>query len=194
MTDEMFQTAIANLAQGDKDSLKLIYQAYVRLIYAVIYDVVGRKEDAEDVTSEFFIKLVRVAKSFIPGSPHKAWLVKIARNMAIDYIRKNRREVLLAATGDDKTDDNVENSIENIGTDGKACRIEDRTILAEDMKRAMQCLKPKEKEIIDMKLIGQLTFKEIAEIRGTPIGTVTWLYNQGIRKLRRCLIEYEQDR
>ena len=194
MTDEMFQTAIANLAQGDKDSLKLIYQAHVRLIYAVIYDVVGRKEDAEDVTSEFFIKLVRVAKSFIPGSPHKAWLVKIARNMAIDYSRKNRREVLLAATGDDKTDDNVENSIENIGTDGKACRIEDRTILAEDMKRAMQCLKPKEKEIIDMKLIGQLTFKEIAEIRGTPIGTVTWLYNQGIRKLRRCLIEYEQDR
>lgn len=194
MTDEMFQTAIANLAQGDKDSLKLIYQAYVRLIYAVIYDMVGRKEDAEDVTSEFFIKLVRVAKSFIPGSPHKAWLVKIARNMAIDYIRKNRREVLLAATGDDKTDDNVENSIENIGADGKACRIEDGTILAEDMKRAMQCLKPKEKEIIDMKLIGQLTFKEIAEIRGTPIGTVTWLYNQGIKKLRRCLIEYEQDR
>ncbi len=194
MTDEMFQTAIANLAQGDKDSLKLIYQAYVRLIYAVIYDVMGRKEDAEDVTSEFFIKLVRVAKSFIPGSPHKAWLVKIARNMAIDYIRKNRREVLLAATGDDKTDDNVENSIENIGADGKECRIEDGTIFAEDMKKAMQCLKPKEKEIIDMKLIGQLTFKEIAEIRGTPIGTVTWLYNQGIKKLRRCLIEYEQDR
>ncbi len=194
MTDEMFQTAIANLAQGDKDSLKLIYQAYVRLIYAVIYDVVGRKEDAEDVTSEFFIKLVRVSKSFIPGSPHKAWLVKIARNMAIDYIRKNRREVLLAATGDDKKDDNVENSIENIGADGKECRIEDGTILAEDMKTAMQCLKPKEKEVIDMKLIGQLTFKEIAEIRGTPIGTVTWLYNQGIRKLRRCLIEYEQDR
>ena len=55
----------------------------------------------------------------------------------------------------------------------------------------MRSLKPEEKEIVDMKLIGQLKFKEIAKLTGKPMGTVTWLYNEGIKKLRRCLSNYE---
>ena len=64
--------------------------------------------------------------------------------------------------------------------------------LSSDMAQAMATLEPREKEIIDLKLVGQFKFKEIAEMTGMPMGTVTWLYNQGIKKLRRCLADYEQ--
>lgn len=192
MTDEEFQTAIYALAQGDKNALRLIYQAYVRLIYAVVFDVVGRREDAEDVTSEFFIKLVHIAGSFRQGSPHRAWMVRVARNMAIDYLRKNRREVLEYETSDMQEDRSANSVLEQAGAAERAQEVEHRAILAEDMRQAMKSLKQKEKEIVDMKLLGQLTFQEIADATGKPLGTVTWLYNQGIMKLRRCLKEYER--
>jgi RNA polymerase sigma-70 factor (ECF subfamily) len=43
-----------------------------------------------------------------------------------------------------------------------------------------------------MKLVGGMKFREIAETLHQPIGTVTWIYNQAIKKLRRCLAEYEK--
>lgn len=191
MTDEEFQTAIDALAQGDKNALKRIYEAYVRFIYAVVYDVLGNREEAEDITSEFFIKLVRVASSFRQGSPHRAWMVKIARNMAIDCVRKRKREMPEYAVEDETG--HTESIFERSGAEKCADEQERKTVLMEDMRRAMQKLNPREKEIIDMKLLGQLTFQEIAEMVGRPMGTVTWLYNQGVKKLRRCLAGYERE-
>ncbi len=172
MTDREFSSAIDLLLNGDKTGLRMIYEAYMKLIYAVIYNTVQNKEEAEDITSDFFIKLVRVASTFRKGSPHKTWLVTIAKNMAIDEIRKRKNTVA---------------EYEEPHTEG----IENEAVLSQDMKQAMRSLKPEEKEIVDMKLIGQLKFKEIAKLTGKPMGTVTWLYNEGIKKLRRCLSNYE---
>ena len=172
MTDKEFESAINLLLKGDKEGLKAIYTAYVKLIYAVVYNTVQSKEDAEDITSEFFIKLVRVAGTFRKGSPHKTWLVTIAKNMAIDSIRKREYTV---------------SEYEEPHTAG----IEEGAVLSRDMRAAMDTLKPEEKEIVDMKLLGQMKFKDIAAATGKPMGTVTWLYNEGIKKLRRCLSDYE---
>ncbi len=183
MTDEEFQAAIEMLLKGNKEGLKKIYDSYMRFVYAVIYDTLKNREDAEDVTSEFFIKLIRVAGSYKIGSGHRMWLATIARNMAIDYIRKNKKEVLSDEWETMGEKDNQAHSGEST--------VEEKTVLSEDMRIAMQTLSPKEKEVVDMKLLGQLKFKEIAQITGQPMGTVSWLYNQGISKLRRCLSGYE---
>jgi len=186
VTDKEFLSAIKKLLKGDKDGLRLIYEAYMKLIYAVVYDTVGSKEDAEDITSEFFVKLIRVADTFKKGSPHKTWLVTIAKNMAIDHLRKRSKEVLRI---DDESD---EDGIGKQWADETSASVEDSASLSMDMAWANETLSPKEKEIIDLKLVGQFKFKEIADMTGQPIGTVTWLYNQGIKKLRRCLVDYEQ--
>ena len=189
MTDEMFQKAITSLAKGDKSSLRLIYEAYIRLIYTVVYDVVKRREDAEDITSEFFIKLVRVAGTYKKGMSHKAWLVQIARNMAIDYVRKSSRELL---EYDDTGEDALAASVIEKSTASSETAVEDKAVLGEDMKRAMKALKPEEREVVDLKLIGEFKFREIAAQLGKPVGTITWLYNEAVKKLRRCLADYEQ--
>ncbi|MDE6024140.1 MAG: RNA polymerase sigma factor [Lachnospiraceae bacterium] len=181
MTNEEFESALDLVVKGNKEGLKIIYDAYIRLIYAVVIDTVGHREDAEDITSEFFIKLIRVAGSFKKGSPHKAWLVTIAKNMAIDAIRKNKREIPVEQAEADYS------SVEHDSP------VESQTVLAEDMRKAMSKLSQKEREIIDMKLLGELKFREIAMVTKQPMGTVTWLYNQGIKKLRRCLSGYERE-
>lgn len=189
MTDEEFQSAIDGLLKGDTDGLRAIYEAYVRLIYSVVLNLVRQHEDAEDVTSEFFIKLVRVAGQFKKGSPHKSWLVTIARNMALDFMRKNNREI----TGYSDAEDSDEplNIVEKAAANPEDRQLEDKVIASEDMKNAMDTLSPKEKEIVDLKLLGDFKFKEIATMLGQPMGTVTWVYNQAIKKLRRYLVDYE---
>lgn len=188
MTQTEFHFAIKKLAKGDKQMLRAIYEAYGKLIYAVVYDLLKSREDAEDVTSEFFIKLIHVAGSYKKDHSHKAWLVQIAKNMAIDWMRKRGREVLLyedAETGEVRQD-----VLETGKTEQTQDSVEEKTVLAADLKQAMEALSKKEQEVIDMKLLGDMKFREIAEATGQPMGTVTWLYNQGILKLRRCLKEY----
>ena len=100
MTDREFEQCMSAMAAGDRDSLRHIYDAYLKLIYAVVYDTIGQREEAEDVTSEFFIKLIRVAGTYQKKTSHRAWLIRIARNMAIDLLRKRGHEYLLHETED----------------------------------------------------------------------------------------------
>lgn len=200
MTDEEFALCLDLVLKGDKEGLRKIYEAYIKLIYAVVYNTVGRREDAEDITSEFFIKLIRVAKSFKKGLPHKAWLVTIAKNMSVDFLRKNGREILVDIKQDDteQSEDAIDkaahskNAVQK-GAGDESSEVENKAVLAEDMRQALKTLSPKEREIVHMKLLGELRFKDIAEATKQPMGTVTWLYNQGIKKLRRCLSGYEKE-
>lgn len=188
MTQIEFHKAIKQLAKGDKQALQIIYEAYGKFIYAIVYDLIKSREDAEDITSEFFIKLIRVAGGFKKEYSHKAWIAQIARNMTIDLIRKRGKEVLLYE--DTENGENPQNMFEIGNQEAQISPVEEQTILAEDIKQAMETLSFKEREIMDMKLLGDMKFREIAQTTGQPIGTVTWLYNQGIQKLRRCLKEY----
>ena len=104
----------------------------------------------------------------------------------IDFNRKNNREVL-----EFDSEDNKEGLIESSSDKAGVSQVEEQAVLAEDMRQAMKTLSPKEKEVVDLKLLGQFKFKEISQMTGQPMGTVTWLYNQGISKLRRCLSSYE---
>ena len=97
MEETQFSACMERIKSGDKEALHDIYQAYIGYIYSVVLGVVQNKEDAEDVTSEFFIKLWRLADTYKGGNGHKAWLATIARNMAIDLIRKNKKVVLMVS-------------------------------------------------------------------------------------------------
>lgn len=185
MTEREFYAAIKGLAKGNKDMLHAIYEAYGRLIYTIVFDVVKSREDAEDVTSEFFIKLIRVAGTYQKKTSHRAWLIQIARNMAIDLLRKQGREYLLY-----ETEEAPQDKLEEGGMVETASAVEEQVVLAEDMRQAMQTLSDREREVLDLKLMGDMKFREIAGVLGQPLGTVTWIYNQGIRKLRRCLRDY----
>lgn len=158
------------MAAGDRDGLRYIYDAYLKLIYAVVYDTIGQREEAEDVTSEFFIKLYSIAGSYKPGNGHRRWIVTIARNMAVDRIRKIDREAL----------------VDEIPETAQGSSMEEYVVDRVSLKEVMESLKPDEREIVDLKVAGGFTFREISELVGKPMGTVTWLYNNAIKRLRRC--------
>ena len=172
MTDTEFETHLRAIINGDKEGLHYIYKAYGAYIFSIIYDVIKNREDAEDITTEFFIKLWKIAEKYQFGGKHRAWLGRIAHNMAIDYIRARKEHT--------SYEEIVET--EKMGQES----FEEQVVNELSLKEAVETLEQEEQEIVNLKVLGQLTFKEIADIIKRPMGTVTWKYRQAMEKLRRC--------
>lgn len=187
MNDQQFEQAVARMVQGDKTGLKEIYEAYIGYIYRIVYEVLQNRENAEDVTSEFFIRLWDKADQFKPGGGHKGYLATMARNMAIDYIRKHRREELTAMMQDIKAGpEEEEQTKKQFYKEETGSEVEESVIRDMTVKEALETLKPSERQVVSLKVLGEMTFKEIARTMGIPMGTVTWKYQNAIKKLRRC--------
>lgn len=197
---EKFDDCMLRICNGDKDALKEIYEAYVTYVYSVILRVVNNQSDAEDITGDFFLKLWTNSEKYSPGHGHKAFLATMARNMAIDFLRKHNREVPIGDFSSEQSDGENGNTsgfdkprvLDESGQEysladqGFGSSVENEVIEDISLKEALSKLKPREQEVINLKIMGDMTFKEITEVMGIPMGTVTWLYRQAIEKLRRC--------
>lgn len=198
MEQNRFDACMQRICDGDKDALKEIYEEYMTYVFSVIYQIVGNHADAEDITADFFVKLWTGSDKYEKGFAHKAYLATVARHMAIDFLRKHKKEVLVsefttdisADEGEARTDtmivsDSQANG-ETINGGSPVSLVEQEVIENISLKEALGRLKPREREVINMKIMGDMTFKEISEATKSPMGTVTWLYRQAINKLRRC--------
>ena len=183
MTEGRFERCIRAMNKGDRSGLKEVYEEYLPYIYGIVRGLLASKEDAEDVTSEFFIRLWEKSDTYRPGSGHKGWLATIARNLAVDAIRKKRREEPM-----DLSEEELLRAAEThtADTQGMEPSVEDQVVENLTMEDALLSLKDTERQIVHMKLMGELTLQEIADIRGEPLGTVAWRYREALKKLRRC--------
>lgn len=170
MNDRQFEDNIGRICRNDREGLKVIYEDYCPLIYSAVLEILHNREDAEDVASEFFIRLWDIAPGYRPGKGHRAWLLTIARNMAIDHLRKRKKENLTAE---------IPEYLQS-GEDFP----EDRLCHKLSLEQALKTLKEEEREIVNLKIMGELTFKEIAAVLKKPQGTVAWHYRTAIQKLK----------
>ena len=145
-----------------------------------MYQILRSSHDAEDITSEFFLKLWRVADTYCFGGKHKRWLVTIARNMALDFLKRQKREKLLL--DGDTGENTVPEPADSVST-------EDTVTGRMSVAEALNALDESEREIVNMHILAELTFREIAAIVEKPIGTVTWKYRNAVTKLQKIVGE-----
>lgn len=186
VTEAQFEACIGRMKQGDKEGLREIYENYIAFIYSVIYEKLQNKENAEDVTSDFFIRLWEKASLYRPGSGHKGWMATIARNMSVDFLRKYRREELTDIMQDSEEESESRVSAGSIYDGQPDSPVEKQAIGNLTLQDALGRLKASEREILNLKIMGEFTFKEIASILHMPMGTVTWKYREAMKQLRRC--------
>lgn len=178
MTEEAFDAAVARIRAGDSEGLRRIYDAYGDRIYRLFLAKLKHRQDAEDLTSDFFLKLWELAGTHRDGTAHKSWMMTIARNMAIDYIRRKSHEI----------------PDEDIGQQDALTEYttaEDTVLDEMHTQQILAHLKEEEREIVQMHLAAGLTFREIAQILERPLGTVAWKYRTAIGKLQRLAKEGE---
>lgn len=157
------------VTEGDNDAFCLLYEATAKGIFAFAYSYLGKREDAEDVTQETFFAAKRKAHLYRPGTDVRAWLFQIAKNLSLDELRKKKNSA--APLGD---------ALENT--------LSVKPQLTE-LDALTACLDEAEREIVLLHAVWQYKHREIAELTGTPLGTVTWKYKKALAKLRDYLKE-----
>ncbi|MGG7059156.1 RNA polymerase sigma factor [Clostridium nigeriense] len=170
MSELEFIQCLNEITNGNKNALKIIYDNYGYLVYTYALSIVQDKHIAEDVCQEVFIKVWSNSGKYNKSFKTKAWIMTITKNTAIDYLRKNKKESITR-----EIDIVWENSgVENLGE-----KLE--------IYEALNMLQSEEKEVIILHLLSDLTFKSISKIMNKPLGTVTWRYRDGIKKLKNII-------
>ena len=180
MTDAQFDAAIGLIVRGNKDGLKSIYDAYAEQIYHVIVGIVKSPMDAEDLTADLFMKLWETASQYRSGSGHKRYLTVMARNLAIDFLRRSSRQSF--ELDDDEQGREIADT-QNVEKDVES---------GMGFSEALECLNPKQRQIVDMHIGMQMTLREISETLQMPMGTVAWNYKAAIDKLKKRYKEEQQ--
>ena len=169
MTESRSLTSIfLALHEGDKSAFTELYRELKTPVYTIILRMVQSRPLAEDIMQDVFVKLYQTPP---PDSVqnHRAWVFQMAHNQAIDGLRKNRTEPL----PDDLTDDRPS--------------LEETISHRMDVEEAIKCLAPEDRAIITLRFNAGLTFREIGEMLGRPLGTVLWRYQKCIGLLQRYL-------
>jgi RNA polymerase sigma-70 factor (ECF subfamily) len=172
-TREKTRLAVARAKEGDQDALRFLYVCYSHNVYGYVRSIVTDDHEAEDVTQHVFAKLMtKLVKYDDRGVPFSAWLLRLARNVAIDHLRANR----LTPT------ENV------LDTEASSEADADR---AETVRAALATLPDEQRQVVVLRHLVGLTPGEIADRMGRTEGSIHGLHHRGRRALQRELARLE---
>ena len=159
---------IALLKARDEEAFTEVYNQYSRLVYHIILGIIGNEHDAEDQTQETFFKIFTKIDQFEKGQNLKYWLLSIAKNTAIDFMKKQDNEI--------RTSLDIE-------------KFQDVLVEVTNYKPMMEeysaFIDEEEFDFIVLHLYHGLSFKEIATLRNKTVSAVNNKYDRGIKKIRK---------
>ena len=182
------ETETAKIARGlrerDMELLAdLVERCQHRLVRYLLY-LTGRREYAEDLAQETWIRVLQRGSQYNGRQRFDPWLFAIARNLAIDYLRKKRKAVQTASLPDDR-DEILLVSSSGPSPFEAAARSEDAIRLAGQL----QILSPLYREALLLRFQEDLSLAEIAQVLGAPVTTVTSRIYRGLAALRSAFEE-----
>ena len=148
---------------GDTAAFDRIYRKYRERVYRVAFKVLRNREDALEASQEVFVKAYRSLERFDPDSRFFTWIYRIAMNQAIDTFRRRR-------TRREQEYDEVLDSPPKVRRDVTAAL--ERSEIAERIEEALGHLSEKHKTVFLLYSFEELSYTEISEVLGIPIGTV----------------------
>jgi RNA polymerase sigma-70 factor (ECF subfamily) len=166
--EEISKEIIERAKDGDKEAMSEIFEMYKDYVMRSSYIMLGRVEEAEDVTENVFFKIFTRIQSFDIERDFRPWLSRIIINETRNYISKNK----ITLFKDNTNQEYVESSI-NLNR-------EEIMDIREGLKRLTQ----KEKEIITLRYYDELTIEEISKILKLPKNTVKVRIHRTLKKLR----------
>jgi len=171
---------ILRVKSGDGEAFSLLVDAYADRIFGYLNLMVKNRSDAEEISQEVFIKAYRGLCKFRADCPFAPWLFRIARNEAINFSRRHKRQGLLAA---DRNPDLPPLEPVDV-SDGPLEQMLDRE-RRKEARRLIAALDEKYRTVLTLRYGEGLSYREIAGVIGAPEGTVKTLLHRAKAKLRR---------
>lgn len=159
---------VASAATGIEGSFEELVRRYQRPISAYVYRMVGDYEAALDLTQEIFIKVYGSLSRYRPEFKFSTWIYKIAHNSAVDHLRRNagRERSLVSGPDGDHYDIPIDSG--TLSPEQESEREERRL----EIEQVVKSLPGAYRELIVLRHSQDLTYEEIVEVTGLPLGTV----------------------
>jgi len=163
--------------RGSREAFRLIYQKYADGLLTLAANLLNDKVDAEDVVQDVFISFVKSVQKFHLRGSLKGYLTICVVNRSRDYIRKNRRRQALTVNQAQRATTDVKNPVQLV-----ICSEQ-----LQKLSRAVAELPYEQREVIVLRLHGEMRFKTIAKLKNISIKTAQSRYRYGLDKLRSIL-------
>lgn len=165
---------LARIQSGDQDAMSRFFQRYGSMVYSVALRVLKDSGDAEDVVQEIFVQVWKNPGAFVAGRGSLGgWLVVVARNRAIDMLRRRRPS--------DPMELFALPSATNLASEAE------RSVLIERIRSAMHSLPAEQQKSVELAFFEGLSHSEIAHQTGDPLGTVKTRIRLALLSLRKVL-------
>lgn len=161
------QTCVRQFKNHDHQQFETFYHLTKKAVFYSIIAIVKDENLVEDIMQETYLKFLKNIHYVKENGNIQAYLNQMARHLAIDLYHQRKKTVY--------DDAFIDMQQEPVAEDPP-----DDTILL-----LLDHLDPNEKEVIIQHVINELKFREIAELLKKPLGTILWIYNKGIKKLRK---------
>lgn len=155
---------------GDLRGLESIYEHYHRQLYAYLFAMLRSPHAAEDVTQDIFVKLHGNITSYRFQSPFHHWLFRLARNQAIDHLRREKVRSTTSLDAEPIEGTALRERIAGKGRDASGDAVANEQAVA--VREAVQSLPPTFREVVVLREWDDLAYEEIAERLDLSVGTV----------------------
>ena len=173
----MTQSVLQRIAQGDKSAVEECLKTYGGLVWSLARRMSPKTEEAEDAVQEIFIEIWKNAGRFDDGqSSETTFVAMIARRRLIDRLRYANRRIQADSLDDvlaepsNRADEEMQISVE-----------------AKEAAKAMQNLRPEQRQVLQLSIIQGLSHQEISDATGMPLGTVKTHARRGLLQVREFL-------
>lgn len=176
---------IAQYVAGDESALKTLITRHEKRVFSYIMISVKNRELAEDIFQDTFIKVINTLRSgnYKEEGKFVQWVMRIANNLKIDYFRKMQRMPVFEGNGDFDIFDVI------YGTDPS---VEQKMIteqIYEELRVLITMLPDEQREVLEMRIYNDISFKDIAEITGVSINTALGRMRYALINLRKIIKE-----
>lgn len=170
MDEVALKEMVKRMQNGETKEFDRIFDTTKKVVFYNIYSYVKNYETSEDLMQDVYLKFLENINTIDISKSIGGYFITLSRNIALNFIKKSSRE-----------DDFNEYEYKASSIDQYQS---DEVILMEQVKNI---LNKKELNVFILHYYSELTFEEISKMTFKPLGTIIWLYNSGIKKLRKEL-------
>lgn len=176
---------IINALNGRADGFEELVHRYQRPITSYVFRMLGDYESSLDVTQEVFIKVYNSLTKYSSEYKFSTWLYRIAHNAAVDHLRRN--SVTPQSIEAENADGTFQIQIESRGSSPEQDR--ERSEWRTEIDAVVKCLPPAYRDLILLRHGRDLSYDEIADVTGLPLGTVKNRLFRARELMREMFIE-----
>lgn len=154
------------------EGVALLYEYHYNKMYGIAFSITKKEDVSEDVVHNVIQKLLLLEKNKFPLASELTWLYTVVKNESLMFLRNKKRSISLDALTTEPAfeDKNIHDFVD-----------------MDTYYSMIKGLDEKQRQIVTLKVMGGYTHKEIADMLGKPVGTIQWIYNTSIKRLKIIL-------